>query len=100
MCIIKTPKIAPTDPTAKTPDPAVIRNPYLDGLDPKAKSLRTGRSSLRIERGGGRGTPPPPVHDTTPRAGPGGVSAVQPSASPVQGGVLGGLGLKILRRAQ
>ena len=72
MCIVKTPKISPTDAQAKVPEPTIIRNPYLDGVDPNTRSLRMGRSSLRIERGGGRGAPtPPPVHDTGPSTSPG-----------------------------
>lgn len=49
MCIVpKAPKIPST--AAKVKDPAIIRNPILDGMDPITKALRKGRSSLRIER--------------------------------------------------
>lgn len=72
MCIVKTPKIDPA--TNKVPEPTVIRNPYLDGLDPQAKALRQGRSSLRVERTGSgaikRSAPDaavlPPTFPTTP----------------------------------
>lgn len=72
MCIVKTPKVV--SGTEKAPDPTVIRNPYLDGLDPQAKALRQGRSSLRVERTGSgaikRPTPAaavlPPNFPTTP----------------------------------
>lgn len=48
MCVVKTPKIKPTD--SKPPEPTVIRNPYLDGVDPITRASRQGRSSLRIDR--------------------------------------------------
>lgn len=72
MCIVKTPRIDPA--TNKVPEPTVIRNPYLDGLDPQAKALRQGRSSLRVERAGSgaiKRTAPaaaiaPPTFPTTP----------------------------------
>ncbi len=54
MCIVKTPKIKPG--TDKAPEPTIIRNPYLDGMDPVSKALRKGRSSLRIERAGSGAT--------------------------------------------
>lgn len=45
--------VAPTT----TPDPAVLRNPYLDGMDALIKSRQTGIRSLRINRGAGVQTP-------------------------------------------
>lgn len=67
MCIVKTPKVSTTDATSKTPDPAIIRNPYLDGVDPVTKALRMGRSSLRIERAGsGAASAAPPATATSP----------------------------------
>ena len=48
MCTVKTPKVNPA--STKAPEPIVIRNQSLDGLDPIAKALRLGRSSLRINR--------------------------------------------------
>lgn len=91
MCIAKTPKVNPA--TSKAPDPTVIRNPYLDGLDPQAKALRQGRSSLRIERGGvGRSASPPPaailpsIFPTTPVIGGQGTAAVQ-AGGLVAGGI-------------
>lgn len=48
MCTPKAPKIKPE--ASKTPDPAVIRNPYFDGaLD--LQQTRQGRNSLRIDPG-------------------------------------------------
>jgi hypothetical protein len=78
MCIVKTPKLPAATPEK---DPAIIRNPYLDGLDPANKALRTGRSALRIERRapgdpapvasgpGVAAAPPPPTPARTPVAG-------------------------------
>lgn len=54
MCAPKPPQIKPTDPAAKQPDPAIIRNPYLDGAEAFAKA-RVGRSQLRIDPGAPRG---------------------------------------------
>jgi hypothetical protein len=65
VCIVKTPKVN-TSSTTKEKDPAIIRNPFLDGVDPTMKSLRTGRSALRIERTGVAGATPPPVVAPTP----------------------------------
>ena len=50
MCIVKTPKIETG--TEKPKEPTIIRNPYLDGVDPTTKAARAGRSSLRIDRAG------------------------------------------------
>lgn len=96
MCIApKQPKIDPV--TQKVKDPAIIRNPYLDGIDPKQRSMRTGRSSLRIKKGGGRGTAPPasvlpPNRTPNPIAGP---SPIAPRPAPIRGG--GGGGGRIAR---
>ena len=51
MCVVKSPTIETS--STEVPEPTVIRNPFLDGIDPQTKALRRGRSSLRIERGGG-----------------------------------------------
>jgi hypothetical protein len=59
----KPPKIQPTDPEAKQPDPAIIRNPYLDGASDFAIA-RMGRSQLRINPGAARVALPP----SAPRA--------------------------------
>lgn len=59
MCVVSSPKMPAQE---KPKEPAVIRNPFLDGIDPVMKSLRLGRSALRIERGAGRaGTTPAPA---------------------------------------
>lgn len=50
MCIVKTPaKIAAK--TASDTALPVLRNPFLDGLDPILRSRSTGVRSLRIDRG-------------------------------------------------
>jgi hypothetical protein len=50
VCTPKAPKVNPNSQTAKTPDPAIIRNPYLDNATEFAQA-RMGRSSLRIDPG-------------------------------------------------
>lgn len=47
MCAAKTPKI--TAEEKKAPKPLVIRNPYLDGMDPSIRAKRKGRAELRID---------------------------------------------------
>jgi hypothetical protein len=89
VCIVKTPRVNPAN--AKAPEPTVIRNPYLDGMDPQSKALRKGRSSLRIERAAAGAKPPvaaiaPPQSQPFPIAGFIGRSV----GSPVQGGGSGG----------
>lgn len=49
MCIVKAPKVA----TPKDPYVPVLRNPYLDGVDPLIKAKQVGVGSLRIDRTGG-----------------------------------------------
>jgi hypothetical protein len=90
MCIVKTPKVSTTDATAKTPEPTVIRNPYLDGVDPNTKALRMGRSSLRIERtGSGAASAAPPVSVLPPSSSAASLGSIQPviqKITPVRGG--------------
>lgn len=50
MCAPKAPKIRTSD--SKQPDPAIIRNPYLDNVSEFALA-RMGRSQLRIDPGSG-----------------------------------------------
>jgi len=70
VCVVKTPKVAAG--SEKPKEPTIIRNPFLDGLNPETKALRKGRSTLRIERAGGRGVQSPPATAPIPT----------PSASP------------------
>lgn len=68
MCLVSSPKIPKGSKAEKPKDPAIIRNRYLDGIDPALKSLRLGRSALRIERtgvAGARPAPPPVVAPAT-----------------------------------
>lgn len=46
MCLVKKPKIKSSEEDQK--DPAVLRNPFLDGLLGNIAALRGGRNSLRI----------------------------------------------------
>jgi hypothetical protein len=48
VCTPKPPKINPASQQAKQPDPAIIRNPFLDNVNDFAQS-RKGRSQLRID---------------------------------------------------
>lgn len=57
MCLVKTPKpVAPTAGLEK--EVQVLRNPFLDGLDPLVQAKRTGMSSLRVNRNGPNTLPP------------------------------------------
>jgi len=48
MCIVKKPKaVAVTADSDK--DAPVLRNPYLDGIDPVIRSRMTGLKSLRVD---------------------------------------------------
>ena len=101
MCIVKTPKVQATDAQNKTPEPTVIRNPYLDGVDPTTKSLRMGRSGLRIERAGSGATAAPPVSVAPPFSTPTMLASIQPvlpKITPVRGGG-GSTGARITRVA-
>lgn len=87
MCIVKTPKVQAT--TQKVPEPIVIRNQFLDGIDPVSKALRMGRSSLRIERAGSRPTGLPANASPTSPSGNIGlppIAPILPTITPVPGG--------------
>ncbi|EQB10414.1 hypothetical protein [Novosphingobium lindaniclasticum] len=89
MCIVKTPKVKTTDATAATPEPAIIRNPYLDGVDPTTRALRMGRSSLRIERAGSGAASAAPPATASPSSSSSpllNIQPVLPKITPVQGG--------------
>lgn len=92
MCVAKTPKVTTTEQKVK--DPIVIRNQYLDGTGPQIKALRTGRSSLRIERTG-RGAPvgaPPVLAPLPTRANEGYPAPTSPFTNVRFGGGMGGGG--------
>lgn len=74
MCTPEPPQISPNSAEAKKPDPAIIRNPYLDNATDFAKA-RQGRSQLRIDPGtpvSARIPLPPSATPTpgSPRPGP------------------------------
>lgn len=51
MCIVSKPKVV--QPTAAADkDPAILRNPWLDGLDPIIRARQGGVKSLTLRRGG------------------------------------------------
>ena len=81
MCVVKTPKVSPTDPSQKPIQPTIIRNPILDSIA-GGKIQRTGRSSLRIDRGTTR-TPMTPLAIPTLAAGSrgGGGSMTRPDTN-------------------
>lgn len=49
MCVAKSPKVTPQSTVPK--DPIIIRNTYLDGVDPVTRAMKSGRSGLRIDPG-------------------------------------------------
>jgi hypothetical protein len=49
MCTVKTPKVVPVSRDSEKPL-NILRNPYLDGMDPSKKSKSVGLGSLRINR--------------------------------------------------
>lgn len=55
MCVSKSPKMVAT--TSTTKDPAILRNPYLDGIE-AIRASTAGLKSLRIERGSTSTTSP------------------------------------------
>lgn len=90
MCMAKTPR--PVASTTATDKPLqVLRNPYLDGIDPIVKARKAGTGSFRIDRGSGKapvtGLQPPPVGPRSPatisRMTPG-VAAPTSSRTPSQ----------------
>lgn len=88
MCLVKTPKaIAPTTGVQK--EVQVLRNPFLDGLDPLVQAKRTGMSSLRVDRPRA-GAPPLPGRIVRPVVGGSGPTPSAPSTgyspSPPSGG--------------
>lgn len=89
MCVVKTPKVDTQSAVAKTPDPAIIRNTYLDGIDPTTKALRSGRTGLRIERAS-PGAAPTAVLPPLASAPQLNIQPVLPKITPVQGGGGGG----------
>jgi hypothetical protein len=88
MCLVKTAKpVAPTAGLEK--EVQVLRNPFLDGLDPLVQAKRTGMSSLRVDRARA-GTPTLPGRIVRPVVGGPGPSPSTPSPgytpSPSTGG--------------
>ena len=77
MCPPKPKIVQPSSQAAKPKDPAIIRNPYLDGVGPAARSKRTGRSSLRIDKGSPKTARVPKVPAPVKQ---------QPGHTPVRGG--------------
>lgn len=88
MCVAKTPKV--TSAEQKVKDPIIIRNEYLDGTGPKLKALRTGRSSLRIERAGSGATSVAPPASALPPTRAVGFQPISPITDVRFGGGGGG----------
>lgn len=63
MCMAKKPKVA----QVSTKEPGILRNPYLDGIDPLIRARQGGVKSLTISRDG---SPPPPIAPPIPTAPP------------------------------
>lgn len=49
MCTVKAPKVVPVSRDTEKPL-NILRNPYLDGIDPMKRSNSVGMGSLRINR--------------------------------------------------
>jgi len=86
MCVVKSPKVDPA--STKPKDPTIIRNQYFDGTGPQIKSLRKGRSSLRIERAGSGAPVGAPPATALPSPLP--IMPMVPVPVPGTGGVGGG----------
>lgn len=50
MCLVKKPKPVVVSKASDKPLP-ILRNPFLDGIDPILRARQTGVRSLRIDRG-------------------------------------------------
>lgn len=90
MCLVKKPKVVQPTSTADKVLP-VLRNPYLDGLDPFLKARAGGVRGLTIQRGGQSPTIPRPVTPTVPTTpttptSPGGGGGSGGGGSPATGG--------------
>lgn len=74
MCVVSKPKVVQPSAAADK-DPAILRNPWLDGLDPIIRARQGGVKSLTIRRGGSTAntTPTNPAAPSNPLA-PGGSS--------------------------
>lgn len=84
MCTAK-PKIvsAPTQGSATEKEPAILRNPYLDGLNPIIKARQGGVRSLRIDRLGAGVQMPTTPDPVTPPLTP---TPTRPPLTPRPGG--------------
>lgn len=67
MCMVRTPRPVASN-TATDKPIQVLRNPYLDGIDPIVKARKSGMGSLRIDRGSGK-APVTGLQPPTPPAG-------------------------------
>lgn len=64
MCLTKRPKVVAASTVANADkDPPILRNPYLDGINPLILSRQKGVASLRIDR-----KVPPLLTQTSPLA--------------------------------
>ena len=63
MCLVKKPKVAAPPPEKEA---AILRNPYLDGLDPILRARSGGVRSLTIRRDQTSSTTTPPRSPTPP----------------------------------
>lgn len=68
MCLVKKPKPVTVE-RPKEKDPQVLRNPYLDGLDPIIRARSGGLKALRIDRTVPKNAPPSTVGIARPPAG-------------------------------
>src|SRR5690606_5317153 len=95
MCLVKKPKVAVA---ATEKDAAILRNPYLDGLNPILRARSGGVKSLTIRRGQPAAPnplvlPTTPTVPTAPTSGGSGNGTTDPRAAQVLAKMPGYLGL-------
>lgn len=78
MCLIKKPKVVSQPTTTADKEPPILRNPYLDGLDPIIRARRGGVSGLTIRRGQPSPLPTTPTLPAPPNSGGGNAGGGSP----------------------
>lgn len=85
MCLVKKPKVAAPPPEKEA---AILRNPYLDGLDPILRARSGGVRSLTIRRDQTSSTTTPPRSPTptvhVPNTGGGGTKYPGQATCPIR----------------
>ncbi|WP_343698855.1 hypothetical protein [Caulobacter sp.] len=87
MCLVKKPKSVAVTQTEK--EPAVLRNPFLDGIDPIIRAQSTGLKSLRVDAASTKGRVGNPALTISPTASPTATTSVTDEQRKVLGMVAG-----------